>query len=97
MPEASMTSVLDCSSVFHSLWRDEAAIGISDTEKYLAYIDGKKMKLGIKPGDPVKKGSILDGVLSENKTVIRKTMSREDIKKPPYGLTGIQNPESRRS
>ena len=72
MAEALLTSVVNCAPVFHGLWDGEAAIGISDCEKYLAYLDGAKLKFGLQPGDPVKKGSVLDGALTENKRVIRK-------------------------
>ena len=72
MGEGLLTSVVCCAPLFHDLWDGEATIGISDREKYVAYLEGKKLKFGLKPGDPVKKGSVLDGALSEGKRVVRK-------------------------
>lgn len=72
MKEGLLASVVNCAPLFHDLWDGEATIGISDREKYVAYLEGKKLRFGLKPGDPVKKGSVLDGALSEGKRVIRK-------------------------
>lgn len=53
-----LNAVLRCAPVIAEAWGPEAAIGVADLEKYLYYRDGAKLKLGIKPGDPVKEGSM---------------------------------------
>ncbi len=38
--------------------------GISDREKYIAYLPGKELVLPLKPGDPIKAGSMADKVIT---------------------------------
>jgi len=40
------------------------AFGISDREKYIAYLPGKELVLPLKPGDPIKAGSMADKVIT---------------------------------
>lgn len=87
MKDSILDHAVKCAHIIHSLWRGEAAIGISNRHTYLAYIDGEKLKLGIKPGDPIKPGSVLDAVLKENKIVLKKV--GKEIFGIPYMGIGV--------
>ncbi|AGL02186.1 hypothetical protein Desgi_2785 [Desulfoscipio gibsoniae DSM 7213] len=42
----------------------ECTFGISDREKYIAYLPGKELVLPLKVGDPIKAGSMADKVIT---------------------------------
>ncbi|WP_425805598.1 methyl-accepting chemotaxis protein [Desulfitobacterium sp. Sab5] len=43
----------------------EMTVSVADTERYILNVPTQKLNLNIKPGDPIKKGSIADIVLRE--------------------------------
>ncbi len=55
------------SEFWNLLCLDDTTIGVSDTEKFIAYVPGKTFTLGIKVGDPIKPGSITHKTLTSGK------------------------------
>lgn len=55
MGKLTPASLLD---VIGELFSDEISIAVSNTEKYIYYRPSKRINLKIKPGDPIKKGTI---------------------------------------
>ncbi|MFZ5643657.1 MAG: methyl-accepting chemotaxis protein [Bacillota bacterium] len=72
MPEVSLTSMIECMGVLYELLRQDASIGITDRETYRAVLGSPKMPLPIKVGDPVKKGSLIDRAMTENRTLLER-------------------------
>ncbi|OHX52149.1 LytR family transcriptional regulator [Planococcus salinarum] len=63
MEKFTFGSLLD---VMGELFSDEISIAVSDTEQYIYYRPSKRIDLKIKPGDPVKKGTIAHKALTTN-------------------------------
>ena len=81
----SLEYFLHCLPRIQELLGKENAIALSDREKYLAYLDGTEIHVPIKPGDPVKEGSISDAALKEKKRVVRH-VGKEVFGVPYMGL-----------
>lgn len=55
MGEFSLSILID---VIGELFSDETSIAVSNSEKYIYYRPSKRINLKIKPGDPIKEGTI---------------------------------------
>ncbi|WP_077211837.1 LytTR family DNA-binding domain-containing protein [Bacillus dakarensis] len=77
MKQLSITSLLD---VIGELFSDEISLAVSNTSEYIYYRPSKRIDLKIKPGDPVKKGTIAHKALTSKQKV------SEFIDKEIYGI-----------
>ncbi|QHS22409.1 LytTR family transcriptional regulator [Virgibacillus sp. MSP4-1] len=66
MEKLTMDSLLD---VFGELFSDEVSIAISNTREYIYYRPSKRIDLKIKPGDPIKQGTIADKAFQSRQKV----------------------------
>ena len=80
----SIDSFLD---VMGELFSDEISIAVSDTEKYIYYRPSKRINLKIKPGDPVREGTMAYKALQEGKKVSE--FIDRDVFGLPYDAQGI--------
>ncbi|MDI3534076.1 MAG: hypothetical protein PWQ82_441 [Thermosediminibacterales bacterium] len=62
----------------------DIAVAVTDREKYLCYYPGKNIDHGVKPGDPVKKGSVVYDAMENKKLKV----ARVDDKSL-FGITYI--------
>jgi hypothetical protein len=58
---------IEISNYWNTLCLDDTTIGVSDTEKFLAYVPGKTFSLGIQVGDAIKPGSITHQAITSGK------------------------------
>lgn len=65
----------------------ECTFGISDREKYVAYLPGKELALPIKPGDPIKAGSLASKVITGG--LQESSFIGEEVYGSPYMGIGI--------
>ncbi|WP_019242952.1 MULTISPECIES: LytTR family DNA-binding domain-containing protein [Bacillus] len=77
MDKLSVDSFLN---VIGELFSDEISIVVSNKENYIYYRPSKRIDLKIKPGDPIKKGTITHKALSTQKRV------SEFINKDVFGI-----------
>lgn len=77
MKQLSITSLLD---VIGELFSDEISLAVSNTTEYIYYRPSKRIDLKIKPGDPVKRGTIAHKALTSKQKV------SEFIDKEIYGI-----------
>ena len=66
MENLSLSALLD---VIGELFSDEISIAVSNTEEYLYYRPSKRVDLKIRPGDPVKEGTIAYKAIHRTKSV----------------------------
>jgi hypothetical protein len=67
-----LESFLQTAPLVRELALGDLAIAICDTEKMLAYYPGKTIDHRIRPGDPVKEGSVVGTAIAGGKRVVRK-------------------------
>lgn len=65
----SAVQLISCLSLIAS---KEMTVSVADTEKYIKNISTETLNLGIKPGDPIKPGSIADITLREGTRQIQR-------------------------
>ncbi|NPV73299.1 MAG: chemotaxis protein [Pelotomaculum sp.] len=69
-------------------------IGITDTEKYIAYLDGTELQTA-SVGDPIRKGSAAEAGINEGRRIVRK-IGREVYGVPYIGMSiPLKNEEGR--
>jgi len=73
-------SVVSLLNVIGELFSDEISIAVSNTKEYLYYRPSKRIDLKIKPGDPVKEGTIA------HKALVTKQKVSEFIDREVYGV-----------
>ncbi|GAX89271.1 methyl-accepting chemotaxis protein [Effusibacillus lacus] len=66
-----LKSLLQVAPILNKGLITDCMIGITDMEKFLAYYPAKTLNLEIKPGDPLRPGSINHTALHEKRKVIR--------------------------
>lgn len=76
-----MWKILD---VISELFFDEISLAVATTEKYVYYRPSKRINLKIKPGDPVKKGTIAYKAL-QTKQIVSEFIERDVFGIPYYG------------
>ena len=64
--------VLGCMPYIRQLCGEEAAIAVSDSEKYVFHEDGTVLKLPVRIGEPVKEGGIVDAVIKAGNRVVKR-------------------------
>ncbi|NYF25587.1 LytTR family DNA-binding domain-containing protein [Sporosarcina sp. JAI121] len=77
MEKLSLNALLD---VIGELFSDEISIAVSNTEEYLYYLPSKRIDLKIRPGDPLKEGTIA------YKAVLEKQKVSEFINRDVFGV-----------
>ncbi|WP_071393006.1 LytTR family DNA-binding domain-containing protein [Bacillus tuaregi] len=82
MKEITLGSLLD---VIGEVFSDEVSIVISDTTEYIYYRPSKRIDLKIRPGDPVKKGTMADLAL-ETKQKVSEFINRDVFGVPYHGI-----------
>lgn len=78
-----LESFLQTAPLIKELVFRDLAIAVSDTEKMLAYFPGKTIDHRIRPGDPVKEGSVVGTAIKNGKRVVRR------VGKEVYGFSYI--------
>jgi len=82
MQSITLSSLLD---VIGELFSDEISIAVSNTKEYIYYRPSKRIDLKIKPGDPLKKGTIAyKAVATEQK--VSEFINREMFGVPYHGM-----------
>lgn len=82
MEKFAFGSLLD---VMGELFSDEVSIAVSDTSQYIYYRPSKRIDLKIKPGDPVKEGTIAHKALTTNQKA-SEFIDREVFGVPYHGM-----------
>ncbi|MER2260547.1 MAG: LytTR family DNA-binding domain-containing protein [Psychrobacillus sp.] len=82
MHELSLGGLLD---VVGQLFSDEISIAVSDKEKYIYYRPSTRIDLKIKPGDPIKEGTLAYKALHSNQKV-SEFINREMFGIPYHGM-----------
>lgn len=82
MTQLSLVSLLN---VIGELFSDEISLAVSDTEKYIYYRPSKRIDLKIKPGDPIKEGTIAHKAIT-SKQKVSKFINREVFGVPYHGM-----------
>lgn len=82
MEKFTFGSLLD---VMGELFSDEISIAVADTEQYIYYRPSKRIDLKIKPGDPVKEGTIAHKALLTNQKA-SEFIDREVFGVPYHGM-----------
>ncbi|MET3697144.1 LytTR family transcriptional regulator [Bacillus oleivorans] len=82
MKDIKPATLLD---IVSELFSDETSIAVSNTDKYIYYRSSKRIDLKIKPGDPVKEGTITYKALTELKKV-SSFINRDVFGTPYYGM-----------
>jgi DNA-binding LytR/AlgR family response regulator len=82
MESISVVSLLD---VIGELFSDEISIAISDTQQYIYYRPSKRIDLKIRPGDPLKEGSIACKALI-TKQKVSEFINRDVFGTPYHGM-----------
>lgn len=59
------------SSYFHEFSMEDCHFTIADTEKFIVSLPGKKLKMNILVGDPIREGSLTAVALKEKKRIVR--------------------------
>lgn len=78
-------SVVSLLNVIGELFSDEISIAVSNTKEYIYYRPSKRVDLKIKPGDPVKEGTIAYKALTTNQKV-SEFIHREVYGVPYHGM-----------
>lgn len=82
MKNFTLSSLLD---VMGELLSDEVSIAVSNTEEYIYYRPSKRVNLKIKPGDPVKDGTIAHKAL-QTRQKASEFIDREIFGVPYHGM-----------
>jgi DNA-binding LytR/AlgR family response regulator len=82
MENLSLSALLD---VIGELFSDEISIAVSNTEEYLYYLSSKRVDLKIRPGDPVKEGTIAYKAISQ-KQKVSEFINRDVFGVPYHGM-----------
>lgn len=82
MERLTVVSLLD---VMGELFSDEISIAVSNTAEYIYYRPSKRIDLKIRPGDPVKEGTIAFKAIAENQKV-SEFMNRDVFGVPYHGM-----------
>jgi hypothetical protein len=77
MTNLSLSSLLD---VVGELFSDEISIAVSNTKEYIYYRSSKRIDLKIRPGDPVKEGTLA------HKAIVQKQKVSEFINRDVFGV-----------
>lgn len=72
-------------NVMGDLFSDEISIGVSNTKEYIFYRPSKRIDLKIKPGDPVKEGTIAYKAL-HSKQKVSEFINRDVFGVPYHGV-----------
>lgn len=80
--EMSFDSLLD---VIGELFSDEISIAITNKKEYIYFRPSKRIDLKVRPGDPIKKGSIAHKAL-EKKQKVSEFIDREIFGVPYHGM-----------
>ncbi len=82
MKRLTATALLD---VIGELFSDETSIAVSNTKEYIYYRPSKRIDLKIRPGDPVRVGTITYKAM-DTKQKISEFINREMFGVPYYGM-----------
>ena len=82
MENLSLSALLD---VVGELFSDEISIAVSNTKEYLYYRPSKRIDLKIRPGDPVKEGTIAYKAISQ-KQKVSEFINRDVFGVPYHGM-----------
>lgn len=82
MGEFSFSILID---VIGELFSDETSIAVSNSDNYIYYRPSKRINLKIKPGDPIKEGTITHKALLSGQKV-SEFVSRDVFGVPYYGM-----------
>lgn len=82
MERLTIVSLLD---VMGELFSDEISIAVSNTTEYIYYRPSKRIDLKIRPGDPVKEGTLAFKAIAENQKV-SEFMNRDVFGVPYHGM-----------
>ncbi|AMQ04538.1 LytTR family DNA-binding domain-containing protein [Sporosarcina sp. FSL K6-1540] len=82
MENLSLSALLD---VIGEVFSDEISIVVSNTEEYLYYLPSKRVDLKIRPGDPVKEGTIAQKAISQ-KQKVSEFINRDVFGVPYHGM-----------
>ncbi|UFJ41085.1 methyl-accepting chemotaxis protein [Brevibacillus humidisoli] len=67
-----LQNVVKVSSLMHGMvlcFEDDFTLGVTDTEKFLAYLPGKSLRFGLSPEDPIKEGSLAHIVMRQGEAI----------------------------
>lgn len=78
-----LNSLLEVAPLLQKAFLFDCMVGVTDREKFLAYYPASDLNLGIKPGDPLRDGSINATAIAENRRIVRR------ISKEVYGIPYI--------
>ncbi|AZR72174.1 hypothetical protein BBF96_01440 [Anoxybacter fermentans] len=59
MSHETLDALVKVAPIIHKIFSNDVGIGITDREKFLAYIPGKELNFGLKPGDPIQDHTML--------------------------------------
>ncbi|HJF31571.1 MAG TPA: LytTR family transcriptional regulator DNA-binding domain-containing protein [Sporosarcina psychrophila] len=82
MENLSLSALLD---VIGEVFSDEISIVVSNTEEYLYYLPSKRVDLKIRPGDPVKEGTIAQKAITQ-KQKVSEFINRDVFGVPYHGM-----------
>lgn len=83
MTEQEWQTIFNTAGTIKELLGPEAVVSVTDLEKFLFYKPGDILNHGIKPGDPVKQGSLSEKVIQSRKRFVAKADSKN------YGVAYI--------
>ncbi len=76
MTDQEWKVIINTARTMKALHGPEVVVTVSDLEKFLYYAPGNTLDLGIKPGDPIKQGSLTEQVLKSKQRVVAKVDSK---------------------
>lgn len=82
MENLSLSALLDVSG---EVFLDEISIVVSNMKEYLYYLPSKRVDLKIRPGDPVKEGTIAQKAISQ-KQKVSEFINRDVFGVPYHGM-----------
>ena len=82
MEKLTLASLLD---VVGELFSDEISIAVSNTTEYIYYLPSKRIDLKIRPGDPLREGTIAFKAIAENQKV-SEFINRDLFGVPYHGM-----------
>lgn len=88
MSEPLLQALVAAAPVMQYLYAGDCSISVNDREKCLVHVPGEKLKLPIKPGDPVLPGHIAYRAAQENTRLIQE-VGAESIYGVPYTVVAI--------
>jgi len=86
---SELETAIRAAGLIYELFDGRSAVAVTDREKYLVMYESNFFKLGIKPGDPVKKGSFADATLTAGKRVTVRKDAQESVYGVAYAGGGI--------